>query len=217
MIRAGTFNESDSHSMKTIFRLIKLCIFLGVLGLIFHNFTARFLLAAGLRYYLGTPVEVSAAKVDFLNTQILFKGIQIKNPSGFPEGALAKIPEIFVDFEISSLLDGRFYFDEISIHFEELKVVRIPDGRINLLALRALENQEERKNEKRNGKSPRRSTFSEFRLTLRQVIFTDFSRQIPHQKSFDFKIEQAIYRNLDTVKDVLAIIAWESIKRIGIK
>ena len=203
--------------MKFFFRLIKLCALLLLLALIFHNFTARLLLIVGLRHYLGVPVEVQGARVDFLNTQIIFEGIRIKNPPDFPHGILADISTVFVDFEISSLFKGRLYFDEIVVHFEELRALRIPDGRLNLMALRPLKDQRDVSQERADeGKTPFPPTFYRFVLNLRRAVFTDLSGPVPNQKTFDLKLEQAVYRHVGSLKDVFEIIVWETTKRMGL-
>ncbi len=204
--------------MKIFFRLVKLCVLLAILALVFHNFTARLLCTAGLRYYLGTPVEIDEARVDFLNTQIIFSGVRIKNPGGFPRGILAEISKISVDFEISSVFERRLYFDEIAVHFKELRALRIPGGRLNLLALRAFENQKKAGIEEAlRRRAPSHPAFNRLVLTLRRATFTDLSGPVPHQKSFDLKVDQAVYRQVPSLKEVLEIIAWESVKRMGIK
>ncbi len=121
---------------KALWSLFKLGLLALALALFFHNFTARFLFIWALRTELGTAVEVERAKVDLLNTRVRFEDIKIKNPEGFPREALALIPRLEIDFEVSSWRDLRFHVDDMRIECDEIRLVENADGRINFLSLK---------------------------------------------------------------------------------
>ena len=202
--------------MKTIFGFLKLCFLVLVLALIFHNFTAKWLLTAALRWSLGVPVEVEEAHVDLLATQVLFSGIRLGNPEGFPKGVLADIPKLFIDAEISSLWERRLHLETVEINIRELHILRGVDGRINLLALKVFKFPEERASHGA-GSGPRFDFYvRQLVLTLGRGTYKDLSRPASVEKSVGLRVDHAVYRNIESMGDMMQIIVWETLKRMGI-
>jgi hypothetical protein len=207
---------------KLIGKTIRFAIFLLILAVIFHNWTAKTLLAVGLQAVLGAPCKVEEVKVDFVNTQILFQGIQIGNPFGFPSGELAVVPKIFVDLDPRPLLQGVIRFETIELDLKELRVVRNRDGKLNLLSLKALaepQAQTSTSNQK-SGKTPlgssQRIQIDQLILSIGAATFTDLTGSVPVQHSFNLRMNHEVYRNVNGPADVVKIIVWEVLRRIGI-
>ena len=204
--------------IKMIFGLLKLSVLAVILGLIFHNFTTRLLLTGFLRYSLGAPVEIRDARVDLLNTQIVFKDIEIRNPDGFPPGTLAYIPEMFVDSEISSLWEGHLHVETVEVNLSELRLARLPDGRLNMLALKIF---------KDSGKqaaavSPRRERsgsvdVDNFILSLGRASYIDYGQSSPKEHRVELGLRRMTYWNVRTLRDILEIVSWESLKPMGLQ
>src|SRR5688572_10002426 len=186
--------------MKTIFGFLRNVFFVFILALVFHNFTACFLLSAWMQWTLGVPVNIESAKVGWMNTQVLFEGIMIKNPKGFPRGILAEIPEIFIYFETSSLWEGRLHLAEVAVTAADLRVVRIPGNRLNILELKVFRPETiQREKEKERERTYKPAPFKMDRLTLNleKGSYTDWSGGAPpSQKSFDLGIRGAVFESL---------------------
>ena len=200
--------------MKLIGRLIKLGILILVLLLVFHNFTAKTILTLALRLGLGVPTKIESARIDFLNTWCLFRGIEVRNPYGFPDGLLARIPKIFVDLEISSLWEGRLHFSAIEIDFDELRVVRLADGRVNLLTLTD-QDATGRRRESPSAKPPQ-FQIDEFVLSLGRATYMDLTGPVPIVKNYNLNIREAVYRDINGAEDIVKIISWQTLKRMGL-
>ena len=207
---------------KLIGRLIKLCIFLLIVAAIFHHWTAKVALETVLQFALGTPVKVDNAHLDFLETQVSFEGIEIGNPSGFPQGALARIPKILIDFEIASLWERRVHFETVEIDFEELHVVRASDGRFNLLSLKALQKDSGKAKDREAARSRQEKQIlipveiDQLTLTLGQSTYRDLTGPASAQRRFNLRVDHAIYRNINGLEDIVRIVSWEALKRMGI-
>ena len=204
---------------RLIGNIIKLFLLIVIAGLIFHNWTAKFLLTTGLRLALGTPASVQEVKVDFANTDVLFEGIEIDNPSGFPPGTLARIPKIFIDFEISSLWEGKIHFATIELNFDELHVIRKQDGKINLLEFKALQKSTAARKEEKQ--VPQKMSaiplqIDELILSLGRATFMDMSGPTTAQKNFNLHLDHAVYHNIRGVQDIARIVSWETLKRMSV-
>lgn len=207
--------------MKLISGLFKLCLLLLILALVFHNFTAKLALAMGLRAALGAPVKIEKVRIDLWNTHFLFRGIEISNPYDFPKGLMVKIPKIFIDLELSSLWEGRVHLEVVEIDVEELRVVRFPDGQMNLLSLGALEPKSRerasgRGAEREGGRKPIGFQIDRLVLTFSRATYMDLTGPSPAIRNFDLHIENAVYRNVSGVQDIVRIISWEALKRMGL-
>lgn len=203
---------------KWIGRIFQLGILLLILILVFHRVTFKWISAVGLGLALGAPVTIEDMRVDFRNTHATWKGIRIGNPSGgFAGKTLANIPKIFLDFEISSLWEGRVHFETIEANIRELYVTRMPDGRVNLLSLKPLqqkESQDEAQSE--SAGEPFRFQIDQLVLTLGKVISTDMTGPQPVVRSTSLRLDRAVYPNVNGLEDVVKIISWETLKRTGI-
>lgn len=201
--------------MKLIGRLINLCVLILVLALVFHNFTAKTVLALGLRLGLGVPAKIESVQIDFLNTWFLFRGIELRNPYGFPDGLMARIPKIFIDVEISSLWERRVHFSTVEVDFEELRVVRLADGRVNLLTVGDQDSSKRREREKPST-APPQFQIDEFVLSLGRATYMDLTGPSPIIKNYNINIREAVYPNIRGAEDVAKIISWETLKRMGL-
>ncbi len=201
--------------MKAIFKLIKTTLLILVLAVIFHDFTAKWLLTGVLRWTLGVPVAIESAHLDWMQLNILFKDIYIKNPEG-QEGYLAWIPKLFVDLDILALREKRVHFESIEVVVEELRVSRLSDGRLNLSALKSFQNGG---GSSSGGQSPKWEPHFEVDsliLTLGRATYKDSAGPVPFEKSFDLKLHRMVYQNVKTIQDVFEIISWEALKQMGL-
>ncbi len=199
--------------MKTISGLLKMVFWIFVGALVFHNFTARMLLQAGLAYKLGTGVEVDSARVDFLRSRVIFQDIEIKNPEGFPQGILARIPKISMDFDIASLGAKTLRFKSVEVEASEIRILHQPDGRLNLLALKVFENKS-----RPQESGAMKVYISNLVLTLDKAVYLDLSRPGTgsREKVFDLGMRRMVYWNVRKLGDIAEIIGWETLKRMGL-
>ncbi len=203
---------------KLIGKIIRLFVFILILAVIFHNWTAKFLLTTGLRIALGAPVKVEEVKINFSDVSVLFGNIEIANPSSFfSEAPLAKIPKIFIDASLSSLWEGKIHFEAIELNIQELHVIRERDGRINLLSLKTLEpkSQSQSQTSRQKSEIPLHFQIDQVILSLGQARYTDLTGPNPVEKGVNLRINRATYKNMDGLEDIVKVISWETLKRIG--
>lgn len=198
--------------MKILRRLFKFLLFLIVMALIFHNWTARQAMSLYLRWALGTPVQIESARVDFLGTQVDFREAVFYNPSHVPPGVLAHLPLIHLDLDASSIQDGHLRFKAVELTVSDFKITRFRDGRINLFALKVMQPGHSRLIA---SKSP---TIQQFLLRLERGSFEDDSAATPYVSRqpviFNFKQE---YLKVRTLEDMVKIISWEGLKRLRLE
>lgn len=196
---------------KAIFGLIKLGLLLIVLGLVFHNWTARHAFSAYLRYSLGTPVTIQESRIDFINSRIMFRDMAMENPGDYPSGVMAKIPYLFMDIDMGALLDGRIRFKSIEADISELHLMRHKDGRINWISFKGMENLGLAKDSGSGNTAPVR----EFIFTLRRATYRDFGKTIVAAQNFNLYIDKMRFQELKTVQEMAFIVSRETLSRVG--
>ena len=202
---------------KAIFGIIKLCFLMLVIALIFHNWTARHAFSAYLRYSLGTPVTIQEARIDFINSRILFRDIVMENPGDFPAGVLAKIPYLFMDIDLGALLDGKMRFKSIEADISEMHLMRHKDGRINWLSLKGMKNPEgSGMNLQDEAGNLKPVPVREFIFTLRRATYRDFGKAVVAAQNFNLYIDKIRFADLRKVKEIAFIVSREALSRIGL-
>jgi hypothetical protein len=204
--------------MNTIWSFIKLCFLLIILGLIFHNFTAKLILKQTLQYQLGVPVEIQDAKVDLLGSKVTFQNIYLKNPDHFPAGFLARIPKLFLDWKWDAVRDGKFHLDALELDIQELRVIRNAEGQLNLLSLKVFEPNQKTEEELQMERDLNKQRFHIGLLTisLRRGTYTDLAGDAPIQRSTEIGMNNQTFRDIESLGDVVEIIAQRAVARLGL-
>jgi uncharacterized protein involved in outer membrane biogenesis len=170
---------------------------------------------------LKTPVTIDRARIDYVDTWILFEGVKIGNPQGFPEGACAEFQKFFGDIEVSSLWERKSHFETVKIEFKELRIIRNQKGVFNLMQLGPVSSQKSdpSRQPSKNGSSVKRGAVQVDHLfiTLQKVTYTDLSAAMPIQRSFELPLDHAEFNNVGGAADITRILVAEMMKKIALE
>ncbi|MBI3316863.1 MAG: hypothetical protein HYZ85_02515 [Candidatus Omnitrophica bacterium] len=206
--------------MKLFSRFFQLCIFLMILAVIFRDFTCRLAFTLGLSMGLGTRVKIDSAHLDLKNTQLDLHGIEIKNPTDFGSGPLAKIPHLYFDWEISSLWEGRLHLETVEMEISEIHIMQLEKGKWNILELKPMHSTGASKGgrSKRTEESakPLRFRIDRLVVSIDQATYSDLSSGVAKVKVIPLGIRNAQYQGIQSAGDMVKIVFWESSKRMGI-
>lgn len=200
--------------IKLFSRLIRLGLFLAVAGLIFHNLTARTVLSWGLSHRLGVPVETGSASVDFWSTKVFFREVIIRNAESFGEGYVMKIPYLTLDFDLGAFFDGRLRLESVEADIGDFQIVRAPDGRINWLDLKPV--QEASRSKSSGGEIRKNVRVEHFVLTVRRGTYIDLSKPPGSDKVMALDIDHRDYLGVHAVEDMVKLVSYEVFKRMGL-
>jgi hypothetical protein len=199
---------------KALFGLIKLCLLAVVLALVFHNYTSRLALSSFLKITLGVPVSIESAQVDLLASKAFFRNIVIHNPEDFPEGYVAKIPYLLLDLDFAAFSDGRLHFEKIEVDVGDFQIQRAADGRVNWLHLKIIQEAHQKIEPPEFGKKG--AEVDHFVVTLRKGTYRDFAKGGP-PRVLVLEMESQDYLNVHTLGDMVNIVSWEAMKRMGLE
>jgi hypothetical protein len=197
--------------------LIKLCILAVVIFVVFHRRLTPFVIEKAAGQALGTRVEVGSVEFDYLNTAIDIRDVVIRNPRGFPDGAVAVIPSLGVDLDAGKLFSGQFEFEEVGIVAADIRLLRSPPNGLNLLALKIF--RRDTPDDNMSQAAPREAAgplIQTLRLTVGRVTLTDLSGPLPTQHSFNLRIENLIFHDVRGMGDIADVLASEVLRGVGL-
>ena len=206
---------------QLIFGLIRLTFFLAIFCLIFHTWAIKQALKFGLSYNLGADVSIQEVKMDWKNTGFEVRGLEIGNPSSFPQGTLAKIPLLIVSMDMSGLTQGIIHLKAVGFDLRELQVMNAAQHGLNILDLKPMKKNKEAESSSREAdrSSPRGSApkviIDELVFSVGDISYQDMSGSSLRQSRYHAGIRGATYYDLRSVNDVTVIVVSEALKKMG--
>lgn len=207
---------------KFVFGLIRWAFFFVILLVIFHTWAIRQAVTFSLSYQLGADVSIRSVKMDWKNTGFEIQGLEIGNPYSFPRGTLANIPLVIVSLDLPAISKGVLRLKTVGIDLRELQVQNVAQKGLNLLALKPLQkSNEERTSSSREAAQTQIKKYlpeviiDELIFSLGDITYVDMSGPSLKQNRYRAGIRGATYYNIRGTQDVIAIVAGEALKKIG--
>ncbi len=201
---------------KLVGQLIKLCLPLLILVLIFHDLLAERAIEFFLGQSLGVPVHIGKTRLSFLHTHIFCKDIRIGNPPGFGGEDMTRIRELFIDFEISSFWERFFHFSSVEIDIPRITVVRSPKGRVNLFLLKPMRKEPSEGDSISKVLKSARFNIDKLVISLDQARYVDLIGDRPRIQKVDLDMHRATFYGIQHVREILQIISMEALKRASL-
>ena len=210
---------------------IKAFLFLAVV--IFGvGLSSKFLLAKALERAIGAPVKITRLDFDLFSSQVGIYGLEIKNPKGFQEPALASVPELFIQVNALAFFQNRVHIREIRLNLDEITVERNPNGAINLTELGAVKKPQARSAGDTTPGSvsplapqrpapaqktgPTNIQIDKVVLSLRRARYVDRGGVSPTTRTFSLEIRNAILRNVTDPAEITQQIVIKTLQRAGL-
>ena len=204
--------------MRFLWSLIKLGILLVLLGVFAKSFGAKWLMSFYLQSQLGTEVKIEDARIDFVNSQVKFTNVIIKNPLVFSEGSMMIIPKIYLDLKPAALLRGRIEFRTVEMKISEIRVLQTPDHGMNLRGVKLLRYElpavQEGQTEVLAEKFPELYV-DRFVLSIGSATYTDLRGENPLQRSYDEVLSYAVFQDIRRLRGMWGIVTSQTLIRMG--
>ncbi len=171
----------------------------------------------GVRFVTGLKLKMGYFSVGILKPVVSIKRLVILNPIGYRDRTMLNMPEIYVDYDLPSIMRGRIHLREIRIELKELLVVKNEKGELNLNSLKVVKSQKE-------GKSPGESDIKkapairvdDLRLKIGKVVFKDYSAGTkPAIKEFNLNIDER-YKDIGDAYSLVSIIIVKALANTSI-
>ncbi len=182
--------------MKTL-KIILIVVVLIILGLfLFKNTIAKFTVSKGVNFITGLKLDIEEMKVGIFNTSVDIQGMKLYNPPNFTENLMVDMPQIYVDYDLKSLVKGKIHLENLKIDLRELIVVKNQDGELNLNSLKVVKETKKEEPAEKKESQKREFQIDTLNLKIGKVIYKDYTnRETPSIREFNINIDKK-YSNI---------------------
>lgn len=163
--------------MKKLFKFIRnliiLIIIILVAAVLLRNYIVTYAAPPVVKAALGVPVSIDKADISLTESFVGLDGLKAGNPPGFPDENMLTMPEIFVNYNISSLLKDKIHLEELRVDIASVTVIQNKDGAVNILALLPPEKEGEEAPKKPGRK--RELQIDLLRLKIGEITLKDYT------------------------------------------
>ena len=202
--------------MKNIIKIVVIIAAVLIALSVVKNGLTQSILISALSKAANVPVHIGSTHVQLRSTTIDLKNIQIQNPNSFPEKLMLDAPEVYISFDLPSLLKGFVHFREVRLNLKEVIVIKNATGELNINALKPAEQKKKAQEEKAQGEAPKLK-IDKLSLTIGRVVYKDYSQGgSPKTQIFDINIQDRQFTNIEDVRAVVSLIMFEALTRTSI-
>ncbi|MFH1360486.1 MAG: AsmA family protein [Candidatus Omnitrophota bacterium] len=190
-----------------------------VLG-ITKNLLMKAAIQGGVKTVTGCSLSMQKFGFGILTTKTDIRGLKLYNPAGFVDKVMLSMPEILVDYNLTSLFKGKAHLSDMKINMEEFVVVKNKDGKVNLNVLKESLAKEEAPGEKpkeakKKAKMPE-IQIDNMELKIGKVIYKDYSKGgEPTIKEYDINLNEQ-YKNINNVQSLVGLIVFKALAKTSI-
>jgi len=131
-------------------------------------------------FILGAKLDIASMHVGVFRPVVEIDDMRLYNPPGFRDDLMTSIPEIYVDYDIGQLLQGKVHLRELRVSIKEFNVVKDDRGKVNVDSLKPVKDRApgEEIEDRDKGKVPDIHIDS-FHLKAGTLYFRDYSHGGP--------------------------------------
>jgi uncharacterized protein involved in outer membrane biogenesis len=125
----------------------------------------------------GLNLTIRSMSVGVLKSAVGINGLRLHNPSGFPDPVMVDLPEMYVDYDLGAFVGGKVHLEEVRLNLKEFIVVKDAQGRVNLDALKVVQESKGAPAEKpQPAAHAPQMQIDVLQLKVGKVIFKDYSK-----------------------------------------
>ena len=163
---------------------------------------------ATIRAISGVDLKIGTLDIGLFNSEVMIKDLKLFNPAGFPEKLMMDMPELYVKYDLPSIMKGVIHLPELRVDLKEFVVVKTPDGAINVNSLQALQ-------PKGEGKPPQ-IQIDMMELNIGTVVYKE-SRANAAPRVTEFKIDlHERYQNISDPNVLVGLIVSKALRNTAI-
>ena len=123
-----------------MFKFLKIFLILilviALAGIFFRNSICRLLIIHSTAQATGLKVTIEDLNLNILRSSLHLSGVTLYSPAGFKNGNLGKAKEIFVNYDVLGLIEGRLHLPLVKIDIAEINIIRNEEGKSNVSAFK---------------------------------------------------------------------------------
>lgn len=205
--------------IRLLLRLLACVLVLSGGLLLARNAIARALVTGGVKAMTGLTLHMDTLQVGLLTSTVDVLGVALQNPPSFPEPIMVDLPELFIDYDLAGLFQGRVHLEEVRLNVKQLTVLRNADGALNLDALAVVQQSRrppgEAKPVTRDLGAPALQ-IDVLQLQIGTVVFKDYSQGTPPKvREFPINLNER-YQHITNPQVVAGLIVTKALANTAI-
>jgi len=177
--------------MKPRVRTLIIAVVVVVAVGIGKNLVAQAVVTGGVKAMTGLNLSIRSMDVGVLKSAIGIKGLRLHNPSGFSDPVMVALPDIYVDYDLGAFVGGKVHLREVRLHLQEFTVVKNAQGRVNLNALKVVQESKGKPAEKQPPAKAPQLQIDALQLKVGKVVFKDYSKGgAPSVQEFPLNLDE---------------------------
>jgi len=162
----------------------------------------------------GLGLDIKELKVSLPKTFISVKNMLIINPDQFEDKIMLDMPEVYMDYDLPSLIRKKIHLYDLRIDVKEFTIIKQKDGKTNLDYVKSLKPKDKKK-KKDDSKAPALQ-IDNLHLKIGKIIHKDYSRgREPLVSEYDLNLDIR-YKNLKSVDEIIKIITLKALVNTAI-
>ncbi len=115
--------------LKGIGVIFAFCIVVFLIG---HDFIIKAGMEIGCKVFTGMTLKMDKFSLGLFKSDILIKGLVLKNPRGYKEPVMVSLPELYVDIALADIFKSKLHIKELRLNLDQINIVKNKDGVLNI-------------------------------------------------------------------------------------
>lgn len=194
---------------KWLFRLVLYTLLLVVVILLFRNVIVEALLERTLRAETGMEVSIGRLQIGLTEPTLAIYDLRMYNPDEFGRSSCLDVPELYLEYNLSALLDKRIQLKLVRLNLAELNIVQSEDGRFNLESFRFRPD----RNSRVSGSNPFEfQQIETLNLALGRFKYTNMKNSSENDELYA-GVRNQIVRQVKTIQDLEPLLTRIALER----
>ncbi|OGX33741.1 MAG: hypothetical protein A3C36_00555 [Omnitrophica WOR_2 bacterium RIFCSPHIGHO2_02_FULL_52_10] len=206
---------------KIVRILIILAAIIGLLFL-FKNTIIRVAVEKGVETATGLPMKIGKFDLSFTNSQVGIWGLELLNPSGFPDKVMFHAPEIFVDYHLGDTIRGNIHLEDMRLNFDQLTIIKNAQGKMNIDTLKPQKQEQQSKGESQGTKKGEAGQkipdiqIDHLSLKVGKVVYKDYSQGgEPAVQEYNVNISEE-FKDIKDVQGLVGAIVSRTVSKTAL-
>ena len=171
----------------------------------------------GVEAVTGLKLDIGSFRSGLINSLVDIRNLRLFNPAGFRDRMMADVPQVYVAYDLPSIMKGKVHLREVRLNLKEFLVVKNEDGVLNLNSLKVVKARKEDglSGKKTAGRAPGIG-IDKLRLKVGKVVYKDYSAGgKPRVVEYGVNIDEE-YNNITDPYSLVGLIVVKALRDTSI-
>ena len=174
--------------------------------------------SATIKAITGVDLKIKTLDIGLFKPVVHIKDLKLLNPENYPENLMMSLPELFVKYDLASIMRGTIHLPEVRLDLGEFIVVKNAQGEINVNALQSLQPKSAGKTAApaaKQGPAPK-IKIDVLDLHIGKVVYKEYRGSgAPRETVYNIDLKER-YENITDPNVLVAVIVSKALRNTAI-